>query len=208
MVLKESILKVRKLLGKNALLMALVALIFTIMGSFGLNEGYSSVFRFEGFLTLFIIYGGEFAKSSVFIEKISKRIEFLLANGLSLKSIVVSEFLTSYLATAVTLLLSFAYIVYKYGISFLGLINILISTVSLVLILVLYILEEKNMNKISSIQLKSIGYNILVLILSGLGMKIFKGYRGFLFIKFISLFFTILILGKRLDKERIVSSFY
>lgn len=78
----------RKLLDKNALLMSLMALICSFMALYfndGESQGVIDIIKIDGILILFVMFGLELSKNTLVSDKISKKLEFLLANGLSIK---------------------------------------------------------------------------------------------------------------------------
>lgn len=83
--------QIKTLLDRNALVLAGFALLGSIMSSTIAvstnSEGGSliALMEQEGFLILFIVIVTELAKSSVIQDKQSKRMEFLLANGVRRK---------------------------------------------------------------------------------------------------------------------------
>ena len=84
----------KKLLDKNALLMSLMALICSFMALFFADGGSQEInkvidtIKIDGILILFVMFGVELAKNTLVDDKISKKLEFLLANGLSIKKIL------------------------------------------------------------------------------------------------------------------------
>ena len=77
---------IEKNLDKNAILMALMAFIFTLIpvlvGESAINNDIIiQILKSDGLVMLFIIFALELAKSTIVNDKISKRIEFILANG-------------------------------------------------------------------------------------------------------------------------------
>ena len=78
----------KKLLDKNALLMSLMALICSFMALYfndGGSQGVIDIIKIDGILILFLMFGVELSKNTLVDDKISKKLEFLLANGLSIK---------------------------------------------------------------------------------------------------------------------------
>ena len=115
MVIKLIGLDLKKTLDKNALLMAFFGLLFTFISSTSL-KGDSSLSRLmglEGLAFLFLIFGLEFSKASLQEDKAKKKIEFVLANGLGIKFLVIKYFGAIYLASLITLLPAFIFFIFK-----------------------------------------------------------------------------------------------
>lgn len=73
---------IEKILDKNALLMALMAFIFTLIpaliGESAINnEMIMQILKSDGLVMMFIIFAIELAKSTIVNDNISKRIEFI-----------------------------------------------------------------------------------------------------------------------------------
>ena len=87
----------KKLLDKNALLMSLMALICSFMALYfndGGSQGVIDIIKIDGILILFVMFGVELSKNTLVDDKISKKLEFLLANGLSIKKILAKYLLS------------------------------------------------------------------------------------------------------------------
>ena len=204
----------RKLLDKNALLMALMALFCSFMALF-LEDGGGSetnkvidIIKIDGILILFVIFGAELAKNTIGADKISKRIEILLANGLSIGKILVNYLLSIYLGTLIIVLPSLILNLHKIGISSGVLLNFLLTSLLYTTIIVLLILHTTNMNKINSLQIRLIGLSIGIIMISLVVYKLTNMIELYLISKILILSLIIVFLYKKTNKERIVVSYY
>lgn len=204
----------RKLLDKNALLMALMALFCSFMALF-LGDGGGSetnkaidTIKIDGILILFVIFGAELAKNTIGVDKISKRIEFLLANGLSIGKILVNYLLSIYLGTLIIVLSSLILNIFKLGIILGVLLNFLLTSLLYTTIIVLLILHTTNMNKINSLQIRLIGLSIGIIMISLVVYNLTNMIELYLISKILILSLIIVFLYKKTNKERIVVSYY
>ena len=204
----------RKLLDKNALLMALMALFCSFMALF-LGDGGGpetnkviDIIKIDGILILFVIFGAELAKNTIGADKISKRIEFLLANGLSIGKILINYILSIYLGTLIIVLPSLILNLLKIGISSGVLLNFLLTSFLYTIIIVLLILHTTNMNKINSLQIRLIGLSIGIIMISLVVYKLTNMIELYLISKILILSAIIVFLYKKTNKERIVVSYY
>ena len=204
----------RKLLDKNALLMALMALFCSFMALF-LGDGggpetniVTDIIKIDGILILFVIFGAELAKNTIGADKISKRIGFLLANGLSIGKILINYLLSIYLGTLIIVLPSLILNLLKIGISSGVLLNFLLTSLLYTTIIVLLILHTTNMNKINSLQIRLIGLSIGIMMISLVVYKLTNMIELYLISKILILSLIIVFLYKKTNKERIVVSYY
>ena len=204
----------RKLLDKNAALMSLMALVCSFMTLF-FADGESQeinkvidIIKVDGILILFVIFGLELAKNTLVDDKISKKLEFLLANGLSIKKILAKYLFSIYLGTLIIVLPSLILNLVKLNLSLIICINIIISSFLYTLIIVLIILYTRNMNKINSLQIRLIGLSLVVMIACILVYNFTNSLLCYLVTKLLILGSTIIFLGINTNKERIVVSYY
>lgn len=204
----------KKLLDKNAILMSFMALICTFMALFfGNNQNQDvskviDIIKIEGILILFVMFGVELSKNTLVSDKISKRLEFLLANGVSRKIILAKYLVSIYLATFIIILPSLILNLLKIETSMITIINLILSSILYTIIIVLLILYITNMNKINSMQIKLIGLSIGIMIIS---MLVYN-FTGMIFLYLICKMFILasisIFLGININKERIVVSYY
>lgn len=204
----------RKLLDKNALLMSLMALICSFMALFfadGVSQEINKVIdtiKIDGILILFLMFGVELAKNTLVSDKISKKLEFLLANGLSIKKILIKYLFSIYLGTLIIVLPSLILNLLKFESSLIIILNLLVSSFLYTLIIVLIILDTRNMNKVNSLQIRLIGLSLLVMISSALVYNFTNSLLCYLLTKLLILGSVIIVLGINTNKERIVLSYY
>lgn len=204
----------RKLLDKNALLMSLMALICSFMALFFADGGSQeinkvmNIVKIDGILILFVMFGVELSKNTLVDDKISKKLEFLLANGLSIKKILIKYLFSIYLGTLIIVLPSLILNLLKFESSLIIILNLLVSSFLYTLIIVLIILDTRNMNKINSLQIRLIGLSLVVMISSYLVYNFTNSLFCYLITKLLILGSVIIILGINTNKERIVVSYY
>ena len=202
----------KKLLDKNALLMAIMVLVFTLLSYFLEETQVASAWidlgKVEGFLLVYLIIFIELAKTTLVEDKETRKIEFLLANGLTrrdlIKKYLVSLVLGTFLILAPSLFMSLVKIKMTF---FLG-VNLLVSSLLTSGLVVLMILYTVNMNKINGLQIR-----LLVLMLGILGLSFFLYQRTsmvelYLLSKLFILGALVVFLGRKTSKERIVVSYY
>ena len=97
MVLKLIGLDLKKILDRNALLMGFFGLIFTLLSRAALekNTSLSRLMGLEGLALLFLVFALEFSKGTLQEDKAGKKLEFLLANGVSIKFLLEKYFQAS-----------------------------------------------------------------------------------------------------------------
>ncbi len=202
----------KKLLDKNALVMAIMVLVFTLLSYFLEETQAASAWidlgKVEGFLLAYLIIFIELAKTTLVEDKETRKIEFLLANGLTrrdlIKKYLVSLVLGTFLILAPSLFMSLVKIKMTF---FLG-VNLLVSSLLTSGLVVLMILYTVNMNKINGLQIR-----LLVLMLGILGLSFFIYQRTsmvelYLLSKLLILGALVVFLGRKTSKERIVVSYY
>lgn len=204
----------KKLLDKNALLMSLMALICSFMALFFADGGSGEInkvidtIKIDGILILFVMFGVELAKNTLVSDKISKKLEFLLANGLSIKKILGKYLFSIYLGTLIIVLPSLILNLLKLNLSLIIGINLIISSFLYTVIIVLIILYTRNMNKINSLQIRLIGLSLAIMITSAIVYNFTNSFTFYFLTKFIILASIIIFLGININKERIVISYY
>lgn len=204
----------KKLLDKNALLMSLMALICSFMALFFCDGGSQeinkvmNIVKIDGILILFVMFGVELSKNTLVSDKISKKLEFLLANGLSIKKILIKYLFSIYLGTLIIVLPSLILNLLKFESSLIIILNLLVSSFLYTLIIVLIILDTRNMNKVNSLQIRLIGLFLAIMITSAIVYNFTNSFTFYFLTKFIILASIIIILGININKERIVVSYY
>lgn len=210
MVLKLIGLDLKKILDKNALLMSFFALAFTYLSSLSLEKD-TSLSRFmetEGLALIFLIFAIEFSKGILQDDKIRKKIEFFLANGVEIKFLVIKYFGAIYLASLLTLLPSLIFFAFKTKIGVLEIFNFLLTAGLYTNFLILKILNTENMNKMAGIQNKIILLGALILVVST-NIYIFTSViELYLISKFLILIVINIFMVLRTNKERIGVTYF
>lgn len=210
MVLKLIGLDLKKILDKNALLMGFFGLVFTYLSSLSLEKD-TSLARFmgtEGLALIFLIFALEFSKGSLQEDKIRKKIEFFLANGVGIKFLVIKYFGAIYLASLITLLPSLIFFAFKTKIGVLEIFNFLLTAGLYTNFLILKILNTENMNKMAGIQNKIILLGALILVVST-NIYIFTSViELYLISKFLILIVINIFMVFRTSKERIGVTYF
>lgn len=210
MVLKLIGLDLKKSLDKNALLMGFFGLVFTYLSSFFLEEGrkLSRLMGTEGLALLFLIFALEFSKGTLQEDKARKKIEFVLANGVGIKFLVIKYFGAIYLSSLITLLPAILLFSFKTRISVLEILNFLLTASLYTNFLILKILNTVNMNKMAGIQNKIILLGILILMVS-INIYIFTSMiKLYLISKFLILISINIFVVLRTNKERIGVTYF
>lgn len=210
MVIKLIGLDLKKTLDKNALLMAFFGLVFTYLSSFSLEEGLSisRLMGIEGLAFLFLIFALEFSKASLQEDKAKKKIEFVLANGLGIKFLVIKYFGAIYLASLITLLPAFIFFSFKTRLEVPEVFNFLLTSGLYTIFLILKILNTENMNKMAGLQNKIILLGVLILMVS-INIYIFTSViKLYLISKFLILFAINIFVALRTNKERIGVTYF
>ena len=210
MVLKLIGLDLKKILDKNALLMGFFGLVFTYLSSLSLEKD-TSLSRFmgtEGLALIFLIFALEFSKGSLQEDKIRKKVEFFLANGVEIKFLVIKYFGSIYLASLLTLLPALIFFVFKTKIGVLEIFNFLLTAGLYTNFLILKILNTENMNKMAGIQNKIILLGALILVVST-NIYIFTSViELYLISKFLILIVINIFMVLRTNKERIGVTYF
>lgn len=210
MVLKLIGLDLKKILDKNALLMGFFGLVFTYLSSLSLEKD-TSLSRFmgtEGLALIFLIFALEFSKVSLQEDKIRKKIEFFLANGVGIKFLVIKYFGAIYLASLITLLPALIIFAFKTKIGVLEIFNFLLTAGLYTNFLILKILNTENMNKMAGIQNKIILLGALILVIST-NIYIFTSViELYLISKFLILIVINIFMVLRTNKERIGVTYF
>ena len=210
MVLKLIGLDLKKILDKNALLMAFFGLLFTFISSTSLkgDSNLSRLMGLEGLALLFLIFALEFSKASLQEDKAKKKIEFILANGVGIKFLVIKYFGAIYLASLITLLPAIIFFVFKTRLGVPEVFNFLLTAGLYTNFLILKILNTENMNKMTGIQNKIILLGVLILVIST-NIYIFTSViELYLISKFLILIVINIFMVLRTNKERIGVTYF
>lgn len=204
---------IEKILDKNALLMALMAFIFTLIpaliGESTINnEMIMQILKSDGLVMMFIIFAIELAKSTIVNDKISKRIEFILANGVSKNKIIINYIASLYFSTLIILAPSIVLSIYTMSLSIYLIFNTLITSLIYTLLIIYTILYITNMNKINSLQISLAILHIIILSASYITYIFTNILALYFIIKALILTVLIVLLGINTKNERILTTYY
>lgn len=204
---------IEKILDKNALLMALMAFIFTLIpaliGESAINnEMIMQILKSDGLVMMFIIFAIELAKSTIVNDKISKRIEFILANGVSKNKIIINYIASLYYSTLIILAPSIVLSIYTMSLSIYLIFNILITSLIYTLLIIYTILYITNMNKVNSLQISLAILHIIILSVSYITYMFTNILALYFIIKALILIVLIVLLGINTKNERILTTYY
>lgn len=210
MVLKLIGLDLKKSLDRNALLMGFFGLLFTLLSRASLekNTSLSRLMGLEGLALLFLVFALEFSKGTLQEDKARKKLEFLLANGVSIKFLLEKYFGTLFFSSLITLLPSLIFFALKTRIGVLETLNFLVTAGLYTSFLILKILNTENMNKMAGLQKKIFFLGGLVLIVST-NIYIFTSViKLYLISKFLILIFANIFVAIKTSKERIAVTYF
>lgn len=204
---------IEKILDKNALLMALMAFIFTLIpaliGESAINnEMIMQILKSDGLVMMFIIFAIELAKSTIVNDKISKRIEFILANGVSKNKIIINYIASLYFSTLIILVPSIVLSLYTMSLSVYLIFNTLITSLIYTLLIIYTILYITNMNKVNSLQISLAILHIIILSVSYITYMFTNILALYFIIKALILIVLIVLLGINTKNERILTTYY
>lgn len=204
---------IEKILDKNALLMALMAFIFTLIpaliGESTINnEMIMQILKSDGLVMMFIIFAIELAKSTIVNDKISKRIEFILANGVSKNKIIINYIASLYFSTLIILAPSIVLSIYTISLSIYLIFNTLITSLIYTLLIIYTILYITNVNKVNSLQISLAILHIIILSASYITYIFTNILALYFIIKALILIVLIVLLGINTKNERILTTYY
>ena len=204
---------IEKILDKNALLMALMAFIFTLIpvlvGQSTINnEIIMQILKSDGLVMLFIIFALELAKSTIVNDKSSKRIEFILANGVFKNKIIVNYIASLYISTLIILAPSIVLSMYTMSLSIYLILNTLITSLIYTLLIIYTILFITNMNKINRLQISFAVLHIIILSVSYITYIFTNVLALYFIIKALILIVLLVLLGINTKIERIVTTYH
>lgn len=206
---------VKKILTGNFVFMSLVAIIFGILTLFSKGQekiigSYTYIdMLWKGYIFLYIIFACELSKDLLQMEKITRRIEWLIANGTRLQSILINHTVSLWISTLLLLMPLLGITIYKIGspdvaqildfFTFTLLSSIIINAVILVI---------RDMNKYKGISLRISVFYFFILIIESMFYSWSNNFILTLIIKYvISLCVSVFVL-RMATKERIVMAYY
>lgn len=206
---------VKKILTGNSVFMSLVAIIFGILTLFSKGQekiigSYTYIdMLWKGYIFLYIIFACELSKDLLQMEKITRRIEWLIANGTRLQSILINHTVSLWISTLLLLMPLLGITIYKIGspdvaqildfFTFTLLSSIIINAVILVI---------RDMNKYKGISLRISVFYFFILIIESMFYSWSNNFILTVIIKYvISLCVSVFVL-RMATKERIVMAYY
>lgn len=206
---------VKKILTGNFVFMSLVAIIFGILTLFSKGQekiigSYTYIdMLWKGYIFLYIIFACELSKDLLQMEKITRRIEWLIANGTRLQSILINHTVSLWISTLLLLMPLLGITIYKIGspdvaqildfFTFTLLSSIIINAVILVI---------RDMNKYKGISLRISVFYFFILIIESMFYSWCNNFILTVIIKYvISLCVSVFVL-RMATKERIVMAYY
>ena len=206
---------VKKILTGNFVFMSLVAIIFGILTLFSKGQekiigSYTYIdMLWKGYIFLYIIFACELSKDLLQMEKITRRIEWLIANGTRLQSILINHTVSLWISTLLLLMPLLGITIYKRGspdvaqildfFTFTLLSSIIINAVILVI---------RDMNKYKGISLRISVFYFFILIIESMFYSWSNNFILTVIIKYvISLCVSVFVL-RMATKERIVMAYY
>lgn len=203
----------KRLLYKNAIFMSILAVIFNFATYFvgsveGSSSGFGSIFRIEGVVIIFLIYVLEFAKVTLTMDKITKKIEFLLANGVKNDLIISKYILSLYFATFIVLIPTFIITFINVKIELVLILNLVFSSILFTVLIVYLILFTRNMNRVNGLQISMIIFSIVINLIAIEVYRITNVVELYLIVKVCILVLCIGYLSIKTSGERIVVSYY
>ena len=203
----------KRLLDKNAIFMSFLAVIFNIATYFvgseeGSSSGFGSIFRIEGVVIIFLIYALEFSKVTLTMDKMTKKIEFLLANGVKSKMLIAKYILSLYFATFIVLIPTFIITFINVKFEFILILNLVFSSILFTVLIVYLILFTRNMNRVNGLQISMIILSIVINLIAIEAYRLTDMIELYLIVKICILLTCIGYLSIKTNKERIVVSYY
>ena len=206
---------VKKILTGNFVFMSLVAIIFGILTLFSKGQekiigSYTYIdMLWKGYIFLYIIFACELSKDLLQMEKITRRIEWLIANGTRLQSILINHTVSLWISTLLLLMPLLGITIYKIGspdvaqildfFTFTLLSSIIINAVILVI---------RDMNKYKGISLRISVFYFFILIIESMFYSWSNNFILTVIIKYvISLCVSVFVL-RMATKERIIMAYY
>lgn len=206
---------VKKILTGNFVFMSLVAIIFGILTLFSKGQekiigSYTYIdMLWKGYIFLYIIFACELSKDLLQMEKITRRIEWLIANGTRLQSILINHTVSLWISILLLLMPLLGITIYKIGspdvaqildfFTFTLLSSIIINAVILVI---------RDMNKYKGISLRISVFYFFILIIESMFYSWSNNFILTVIIKYvISLCVSVFVL-RMATKERIVMAYY
>lgn len=206
---------VKKILTGNFVFMSLVAIIFGILTLFSKGQekiigSYTYIdMLWKGYIFLYIIFACELSKDLLQMEKITRRIEWLIANGTRLQSILINHTVSLWISTLLLLMPLLVITIYKVGLpDVVQILDFFTFTLLSSIIINAVILVIRDMNKYKGISLRISVFYFFILIIESMFYSWSNNLILTVIIKYvISLCFSVFVL-RMATKERIVMAYY
>ena len=206
---------VKKILTGNFVFMSLVAIIFGILTLFSKGQekiigSYTYIdMLWKGYIFLYIIFACELSKDLLQMEKITRRIEWLIANGTRIKSILINHTVSLWISTLLLLMPLLGITIYKVGLpDVVQILDFFTFTLLSSIIINAVILVIRDMNKYKGISLRISVFYFFILIIESMFYSWSNNFILTVIIKYvISLCVSVFVL-RMATKERIVMAYY
>lgn len=206
---------VKKILTGNFVFMSLVAIIFGILTLFSKGQekiigSYTYIdMLWKGYIFLYIIFACELSKDLLQMEKITRRIEWLIANGTRLQSILINHTVSLWISTLLLLMPLLGITIYKIGSPDVAqILDFFTFTLLSSIITNAVILVIRDMNKYKGISLRISVFYFFILIIESMFYSWSNNFILTVIIKYvISLCVSVFVL-RMATKERIVMAYY
>lgn len=206
---------VKKILTGNFVFMSLVAIIFGILTLFSKGQekiigSYTYIdMLWKGYIFLYIIFACELSKDLLQMEKITRRIEWLIANGTRLQSILINHTVSLWISTLLLLMPLLGITIYKIGSPDVAqILDFFTFTLLSSIIINVVILVIRDMNKYKGISLRISVFYFFILIIESMFYSWSNNFILTVIIKYvISLCVSVFVL-RMATKERIVMAYY
>lgn len=206
---------VKKILTGNFVFMSLVAIIFGILTLFSKGQekiigSYTYIeMLWKGYIFLYIIFACELSKDLLQMEKITRRIEWLIANGTRLTSILINHTVSLWISTLLLLMPLLVITIYKVGLpDVVQILDFFTFTLLSSIIINAAILVIRDMNKYKGISLRISVFYFFILIIESMFYSWSNNFILTVIIKYvISLCVSVFVL-RMATKERIVMAYY
>lgn len=206
---------VKKILTGNFVFMSLVAIIFGILTLFSKGQekiigSYTYIdMLWKGYIFLYIIFACELSKDLLQMEKITRRIEWLIANGTRLQSILINHTVSLWISTLLLLMPLLGITIYKIGSpDVVQILDFFTFTLLSSIIINAVILVIRDMNKYKGISLRISVFYFFILIIESMFYSWSNNFILTVIIKYvISLCVSVFVL-RMATKERIVMAYY
>ena len=213
--MKLIVVNIKKVLNANFLFMTLTSLIFGFFMLVGNNEQLDMFnvpyysFVLKGFIFIFIVFALELSKNLLQEDKLGKKIEWFLGNGVSIRKVSMINSISLYLGTSLLLLPLTIWTGLKLNdFQLVGLLDYYLFAFVCSIIINRSIMFIVDMNRFKGIIIWLTFFYLLSLILEMFVLSLGTKYLMGLSLKYLLSLLLIGALISRTDKERITSAYY